>query len=128
MHLADLRSYLEADQRLLDAYADPEAWARKAILNIAGSGQILQRPHDCRVRRRHLERGALSDTLSFHEQDDHEIPTLAAIILPGWAGALVQERPVGCNTEKLGHTSSRFGAGRRYTEVSLHSNHRNRSV
>ena len=38
MHLADLRSYLEADQRLLDLYANPDAWARKAILNIAGSG------------------------------------------------------------------------------------------
>ncbi len=38
MHLADLTSYLEADRRLLDLYADPNGWARKAILNIAGSG------------------------------------------------------------------------------------------
>ena len=29
-----------------NSYADPDAWARKAILNIAGSGQVLQRPHD----------------------------------------------------------------------------------
>jgi len=40
MHLADLKSYLEADQRLRDTYADPDAWARKAILNVAGSGRF----------------------------------------------------------------------------------------
>jgi starch phosphorylase len=40
MHLADLKSYLEADQRLLDLYADPHQWARKAILNVAGSGKF----------------------------------------------------------------------------------------
>jgi starch phosphorylase len=38
MHLADLTSYLEADRRLLELYADPQEWARKAILNIASSG------------------------------------------------------------------------------------------
>ena len=38
MHLADLAAYLEADRRLLELHADPEAWARKAILNVAGSG------------------------------------------------------------------------------------------
>ena len=40
MHLADLKSYLEADQRLQDLYADPDAWAKKAILNVAGSGKF----------------------------------------------------------------------------------------
>jgi starch phosphorylase len=40
MHLADLKSYLEADQRLVDLYAEPNAWARKAILNVAGSGKF----------------------------------------------------------------------------------------
>ena len=40
MHLADLKSYLDADQRLCKLYADGEAWARKAILNIAGSGKF----------------------------------------------------------------------------------------
>jgi starch phosphorylase len=40
MHLADLKAYLEADQRLVDLYARPEDWARKAILNIAGSGEF----------------------------------------------------------------------------------------
>ena len=38
MHLADLTAYLEADQRLLALYADPQAWAGKAILNVASSG------------------------------------------------------------------------------------------
>jgi starch phosphorylase len=40
MHLADLASYLEADSRLSALYADPRAWARKAILNVAGSGKF----------------------------------------------------------------------------------------
>ena len=40
MHLADLASYLASDRQLLDLYADPDGWARKAILNIASSGQF----------------------------------------------------------------------------------------
>jgi starch phosphorylase len=40
MHLADLASYLEADRSLCALYADPEAWARKAILNVASSGKF----------------------------------------------------------------------------------------
>ena len=40
MHLADLSSYLSADQRLCDLYADPDGWARKVILNVAGSGKF----------------------------------------------------------------------------------------
>ena len=35
MHLADLRSYLEADQKLTALYADGDAWAQKAIPNVA---------------------------------------------------------------------------------------------
>jgi glycogen phosphorylase len=38
MHLADLQSYLQADQRMRDWYANPRDWARKAILNVASSG------------------------------------------------------------------------------------------
>jgi glycogen phosphorylase len=38
--LADLRAYLEADRRLLELYADPEGWAHKVILNVAGSGKF----------------------------------------------------------------------------------------
>jgi glycogen phosphorylase len=40
MHLADLTAYLEADRRLLELYADPEAWAHKVILNVASSGKF----------------------------------------------------------------------------------------
>jgi starch phosphorylase len=40
MHLADLGSYLEADRRLLELYADQQEWTRKAILNIASSGRF----------------------------------------------------------------------------------------
>jgi len=40
MHLADLKSYLEADKRLCDLCANPDAWARKAIWNVASSGKF----------------------------------------------------------------------------------------
>ena len=40
MHLADLKSYLEADQKLCHLYADPAGWHRKAILNVACSGKF----------------------------------------------------------------------------------------
>jgi len=40
MHLADLASYLEVDAKLTTLYADRGAWARKAILNIGGSGKF----------------------------------------------------------------------------------------
>jgi glycogen phosphorylase len=40
MHLADLKSYLEADRRLRELYVEPDAWARKAILNVASSGKF----------------------------------------------------------------------------------------
>jgi starch phosphorylase len=40
MHLADLRSYLQAQDRLGVLYADQDAWARTAILNVAGSGKF----------------------------------------------------------------------------------------
>jgi glycogen phosphorylase len=40
MHLADLASYLEADGNLCALYADPAAWMRTAILNVASSGRF----------------------------------------------------------------------------------------
>jgi starch phosphorylase len=40
MHLADLTSYLEAERRLCDLYADQDGWTRRAILNVAGSGKF----------------------------------------------------------------------------------------
>jgi starch phosphorylase len=40
MHLADLRSYLDADCRLMELYARPQDWARKTILNVAASGRF----------------------------------------------------------------------------------------
>jgi starch phosphorylase len=39
-HLADLPSYLEAHQQVESLYADQDAWARKAILNVASSGKF----------------------------------------------------------------------------------------
>ena len=40
MHLADMKSYLEADRRLVALYGDPDGWARKGILNVASSGRF----------------------------------------------------------------------------------------
>jgi glycogen phosphorylase len=40
MHLADLNSYLNAHDKAGALYQQPELWARKAILNIAGSGKF----------------------------------------------------------------------------------------
>jgi starch phosphorylase len=40
MHLADLRSYLEADERVRELYANPDEWALTAILNVAASGKF----------------------------------------------------------------------------------------
>lgn len=38
MHLADLRSYLETQARVGTLYEDRNAWAQRAILNVASSG------------------------------------------------------------------------------------------
>ena len=40
MHLADLTSYGQAQQRLGELYADPDSWTRKAIINVACSGKF----------------------------------------------------------------------------------------
>jgi len=40
MHLADLTSYIQAHERLGAVYGDRNAWAQKAILNVASSGKF----------------------------------------------------------------------------------------
>jgi starch phosphorylase len=40
MHLADLSSYCQAQEKLGALYADPGAWAHKAILNVASAGKF----------------------------------------------------------------------------------------
>jgi starch phosphorylase len=40
MHLADLKSYLEADWRICELYGDRQGWARKVVLNIGSSGRF----------------------------------------------------------------------------------------
>jgi starch phosphorylase len=40
MHLADLTSYIQAQERLGELYSEPREWARTAILNVAGSGKF----------------------------------------------------------------------------------------
>jgi len=40
MHLADLGPYIEAQKRVGQLYSDPEAWTRRAIINVASSGKF----------------------------------------------------------------------------------------
>jgi starch phosphorylase len=40
LHLADLKSYLNADWKFVELYANQDAWARKVILNVAASGKF----------------------------------------------------------------------------------------
>jgi glycogen phosphorylase len=40
MHLADLTSYVQAQERVGALYANPAAWAHKVILNVASSGKF----------------------------------------------------------------------------------------
>jgi starch phosphorylase len=40
MHLADLTSFVQAQQNVERLYANPDAWASKAILNVAASGKF----------------------------------------------------------------------------------------
>src|SRR6185503_10214255 len=40
MHLADLTSYIQVHEQLGALYADQDAWAHKAILNVASSGKF----------------------------------------------------------------------------------------
>jgi starch phosphorylase len=40
MHLADMRSYSDAQHRLGQFFRDPDAWSRVAILNVAASGKF----------------------------------------------------------------------------------------
>jgi starch phosphorylase len=40
MHLADVRSYTEAQARVGQIWSDPDTFAEKAILNVASSGKF----------------------------------------------------------------------------------------
>ena len=40
MHLADLTAYSDAQKRVSTLYQNGDAWTRKAILNVAGSGKF----------------------------------------------------------------------------------------
>ena len=59
MHLADLASYLEADGSLRALYADPRRMGAQGHPERGRLREVLERPHDRRVRGRHLARQAV---------------------------------------------------------------------
>ena len=63
MHLADLKSYLEADQRLLRAVCRRRRVGAQGDLECGRLREVLQRPHDRPIRRRDLEGEALSGAI-----------------------------------------------------------------
>ena len=40
MHLADLSAYVSTQEQVGQLYRQPEAWARRAILNVGHSGKF----------------------------------------------------------------------------------------
>jgi starch phosphorylase len=40
MHLADLGSYVRAQEAVNATFVEPDTWTRKAILNVAASGRF----------------------------------------------------------------------------------------
>ena len=70
MHLADLTSYLEADRRLLELYADPTGVGAQGHPERRELRQVLQRPHHRRVRGRDLECEAVPGAVA------HAVPCL----------------------------------------------------
>ena len=76
MHLADLTSYLEARRAARSScMRTADGWARKAILNVASSGQVFERPHHRRICGRDLEGGAMPGAVETsapaRSEDDH---------------------------------------------------------
>ena len=55
MHLADLKSYLEADQRLCELVRRLGGMVAQGDLECGRLRKILQRPNHCRICSRHLE-------------------------------------------------------------------------
>ena len=64
MHLADLKSYLDADQRLLELYAEPGGMGAQGDLECGAFGKVFERPHHRRIRRRYLGGEAMSGAVS----------------------------------------------------------------
>jgi hypothetical protein len=108
MHLADLKSYLEADHRLIELYTDPEEWSRKSDPERGRVRKVLQRPNYRRVCKGDLERRALS-------------PRIA-----DWSGSHPKEKPImnvspkgvfGRHHPRNAVTADEVGRGRRDGEV-----------
>ena len=64
MHLADLTSYLQADQRLNDSVCRPGCLGSQDDSECRGLGKVFERPDHRRVRRRNLERETMSSPVA----------------------------------------------------------------
>ena len=76
MHLADLKSYIQAQESLGALYRDPGAWAQKGDPQHGELGKILCRPHHFTNHNRDLEGGTMSHTL---ERRPRTIPGEASV-------------------------------------------------
>ena len=77
MHLADLRSYLQADERLCELYRTPDDSAKKSILNIAGSGKFSSDRAIFKFPASSGMRGRLSGAVAFEvDYGDTPVPGL----------------------------------------------------
>ena len=63
MHLADLKSYLDADRKLVELYARPGRLGAQGDFERGRVRKIFERPHHRRICKRNLERETMSGDL-----------------------------------------------------------------
>ncbi len=63
MHLADLTSYCQAQDRLGELYANPDRMGAQGHPERREFGKVLERPHHSRICNGNLEGGTMSHTL-----------------------------------------------------------------
>ena len=69
MHLADLNSYLKADEQLTRVICRSRRVGAQGHLERGGLGEVLQRPHHRRIRSRNLECATMSSARESVKED-----------------------------------------------------------